>query len=112
MAGRSLEERVTALENTVASLQKLPGELISLRQEVGVFRQEFDSFRVEVNARFDAVDRRFDAVDRRITLEGEQLYARMRVLHEQLVTQIKILGEGHNPPSAPPPRSRKREPKR
>jgi len=105
MAGRSLEERVTALENTVASLQKLPGELISLRQEVGVFRQEFDSFRVEVNARFDAVDRR-------ITLEGEQLYARMRVLHEQLVTQIKILGEGHNPPSAPSPRSRKRGPKR
>ena len=30
----------------------------------------------------------------------------MRLLHEQLVTQIKILGEGHNPPSAPLPRKR------
>src|SRR5439155_3841142 len=87
MSGRTLEERVTALENTVPSLQKLPGELTPLRHEVGVFRQEFDSFRVEVNTRFDAIDRR-------VTLESDQLYARMRLLHEQLVTQIKILGEG------------------
>lgn len=85
-----MDERVTALANTVAGLQKLPVELISLRQEVGVFRQELDSFRVEVNARFDRVDARFDTVERRMTEELEHLYARMRLLHENLIDRIRI----------------------
>ena len=89
MATRSLEDRVSALEDTVAGLQKLPGELAAFRQEVNA---------------------RFDAVDARIGNESEQLYARMRLLHEELVTQIKTIGEGFTGGARPPPP--RRRPKR
>lgn len=93
MATRSLEDRVSALENTVAGLQNLPGELAAFRQEV--------------NARFVGVNARLDAIDARIGSESEQLYARMRLLHEELVTQIKTIGEGSTGGDRPPrPRRR------
>ena len=81
MATRSLEDRVTALENTVAGLQNLPGELAAFRQEANA---------------------RLDAIDARIGRESEHLYARMRLLHEELVTQIKTIGEGSNGGDRPP----------
>ena len=105
MAGRTLEERVTALENTVAGLQKLPGEMAA-------FRHEFDSFRREVNTRFDGVDAGLDKVERRMTEEIEHLYARMRLLHENLIDRIKIGGEVRDDSEPPTPRRRKRGPKR
>jgi predicted nuclease with TOPRIM domain len=76
MAGHTLDERVTALENTVDRLQKLPGELAA-------FRQEFESFRKEVNTRFD------------------EQYAHMRMLHEDLVERISLLGERKRRPPKP-----------
>ena len=88
MATRSLDDRVTALENTVAGLQNLPGELAAFRQEVNA---------------------RFDAVDARISSESEDLYARMRLLHEALVTQITTIGEGLTGGDRP---ERRRRPKR
>ncbi len=96
MATRSLEDRVSALENTVAGLQNLPGELAAFRQEV--------------NARFVGVDARLDAIDARIGSESEQLYARMRLLHEELVMQIKTIGEGSTGRDRPP--QSRRRPKR
>ena len=89
MATRSLEDRVTALENTVTGLQNLSGELAAFRQEVNA---------------------RFDAVDARISRESEQLYARMRLLHEELVTQIRTIGEGFTGGDRPP--QPRRRPKR
>lgn len=87
MAPRSsLEDRFTALENTVAGLQNLTGELAAFRQEVIA---------------------RFDAVDARISSESEQLYARMRLLHEDLVTRIKTIREGRTRGETP-----RRKPKR
>jgi uncharacterized membrane protein YccC len=63
----------------VAGLQNLPGELAA--------------FREEVNARFDRADARLDAIERRITDENERLYARMLLLHEDLVARIALIGE-------------------
>ena len=102
MATRSLEDRVSALENTVAGLQKLPAELAAFRQEVNT---RFDA----VDARFVGVAARLDAIDARIGNESEQLYARMRLLHEALVTQIKTIGEGPTGGDRP---ERRRPPKR
>ena len=56
----------------VAGLQNLPGELAAFREEV---------------------DARLDAIERRITDENERLYARMRLLHEDLVARIALIGE-------------------
>ena len=65
-----------SLENTVDRLQKLPGELAA-------FRQEFESFRKEVNTRFD------------------EQHAHMRMLHEDLVERISLLGERKGRPPKP-----------
>jgi len=72
MATRSLDDRVTALESTVAGLQNLPGELAAFRKEV---------------------DARLDTIERRITDENERLYARMLLLHEDLIARIALIGE-------------------
>ena len=70
----------------MAGLQHLPGELAAFRQEVNT---------------------RFDAVDARIGSESEQLYARMRLLHEELVSRIMTIGDGRTRGEAP-----RRKPKR
>ena len=103
MATRSLEDRVSALENTVAGLQNFPGKLAAFRQEVNA---RFDA----VDARFVGVDAKLDAIDVRIGSESEQLYARMRLLHEELVMQIKTIGEGSTGGDRPP--QPRRRPKR
>jgi uncharacterized membrane protein YccC len=110
MATRSLEDRVTALENTVAGLQNLPGELAAFRREVNARFDAIDRRFDAVDARFTGVDARLDAIDTRIGHESEQLYARMRLLHEALVTQIKTIGEGparEDSPSRPSRRPKK-----
>ena len=117
MATRSLEDRVSALENTVAGLQNLPGELAAFRQKVNARFDAVDARLVGVDARFDAVDARLvgvdarlDAINARIGSESEQLYARMRLLHEELVMQIKTIGEGSTGRDRPP--QSRRRPKR
>ena len=72
MAGRTLEDRVTDLEHTVAGLQKLPSELATFRRDV---------------------DARFDRIEQRMTVDKEELYARMRLLHEDLVSRIALINE-------------------
>jgi hypothetical protein len=108
MAPRSsLEDRFTAPENTVAGLQNLPGELAAFRQEVTARFDAIDARFEAINARFGAMDARFDAIDARISGESDQLYARMRLLHEDLVTRITTLGEGRTRGETP-----RRKPKR
>jgi hypothetical protein len=91
MATKSLHERVTALEETVAGLQNLPNDLAE--------------FRRETNARFGQVERR-------ISEESEQLYARMRMLHEELINRIRIGREGRDGGEPGAPRQPRRRPKR
>lgn len=91
MATRSWDERVTALEETVAGLQNLPNELALFRSEVSA---------------------RFDRLEARITQESEQLYARMRMLHEELIDRIRIGREGPGGVGSGAPSQRRRRPKR
>jgi hypothetical protein len=91
MATRALQGRVTALEETVAGLQNLPIDLAEFRRETNV---------------------RFEQVERRIREESEQLYARMRMLHEELIDRIRIgwkERDGHEPGAR---RQSRRRPKR
>jgi len=111
MATRSLEERVTALEETVAGLQNLPNELAEFRRETnarfdqidGRFAQsdarfdrmdarfeQVDARFDRIDARFEQVDARFDRLEQRMVTDKEELYAHMRMLHEQLIERIKI----------------------
>lgn len=136
MAIRTLEDRVTALENIVTNLQELPGEFAAFRrvvdarfENINVRFDRIDARFEAIDARFEAIDARFEAIDARFeaidarfeTVEArfdklergmsdefEHLYARMRLLHEELIDRIRIGGEGR---AGEPPR-RKRGPKR
>ena len=118
MATRSLEGRVTALEETVAGLKNLPNELAEFRRETnarfdqldGRFAQvdarfaqvdarfeqvdgrfaQVDARFEQVDGRFDQVDARFDRLEQRMTTDKAELYAHMRMLHEELIERIKI----------------------
>jgi hypothetical protein len=81
MAAKSLEERVEMLERSVVILEQLPARLtaletqfVQLRDEM---RAEFSATRSEAGAR-DEETRRF-----------------MRILYEDLVARIEVLGGKH-----------------
>ena len=105
MTGRTLEERVTALENVITSLQTLPGEIAAIRRDVNARFEQID-------ARFEQVDARFDKLERLVREEDERLYSRMRMLHEELIDQIRIGRQGPNGRDPGAPSQSRRRPKR
>jgi hypothetical protein len=105
MATRSLDERVTALEEIVAGLQNLPNELAEFRRETN---ERFE----QIDARFEQMDDRFSRVERLISEESERLYARMRMLHEEVINRIRTGSEGPANGDSDTPRRSRRHPKR
>jgi len=93
MAERTLEDRVTALEGTVAGLQELPKQLASLQRDVA--------------ARFGQVDARFERLERIVRDGDERNYSQMRMLHEDLVAKIALLGERRDGPDRRPRRPKR-----
>ncbi len=100
MAARTLEDRVTALEGTVAGLQELPKQLASFQRDVAA---RFD----QVDARFEQVDARFERLERIVRDGDERNYSQMRMLHEDLVTKIALLGERRDGPDRRPRRPKR-----
>ena len=100
MAARTLEDRVTALEGTVAGLQELPKQLASLQRDVTAFQRD-------VAARFEQVDARFERLERIVRDGDERNYSQMRMLHEDLVTRIALLGERRDGPDRRPRRPKR-----
>ena len=93
MAERTLDDRVTALEGTVAGLQELPKQLASLQRDVTAFQRDVVAFQRDVVARFEQVDARFERLERVVRDGDERNYSQMRMLHEDLVAKIALLGE-------------------
>ena len=119
MTGRTLEERVSTLENAVVSLQTLPGEIAAFRRDVNARFEQIDARFEQIDARFERVDAqfhqmedRFDRVERRVSDDIEHLYARMRMLHEELIDRIKIGREGPDSGESDVPRRPRQRPKR
>ena len=100
MAERTLDDRVTALEGTVAGLQELPKQLASLQRGVTAFQRD-------VAARFDQVDARFERLERVVRDGDERNYSQMRMLHEDLVAKIALLGERRDGPDRRPRRPKR-----
>jgi predicted nuclease with TOPRIM domain len=112
MATRSLDERVTALEDTVAGLQNLPNELAEFRRETNARFEQIDERFEQIASQFHQVDDRFNKLERHVTTEFEQLYARMRMLHEELIDRIKIGRQGPDDGTRDAPNRRRGRPKR
>ena len=114
MAERTLDDRVTALEGTVAGLHELPkqvaslqGDVTTLQGDVATFRREVATFQHEVVARFEQVDARFERLERIVRDGDERNYSQMRMLHEDLVAKIALLGERRDGPDRPPRRPKR-----
>ena len=93
MPERTLDDRVTTLEGTVAGLQELPKQLASLQRDLTAFQRD-------VAARFERLER--------VVRDGdERNYSQMRMLHEDLVTKIALLGERRDGPDRRPSRPKR-----
>jgi predicted nucleic acid-binding Zn-ribbon protein len=109
MQERALEGRVGSLElrsdHTEGRVNTLERELKEFRAEVRdgftrvdqefvKVRQEAAEFRAEVRGEFTTVHARIDGVEQRMQEGFEQARQLTLVLHEDLVSRIKTLGEG------------------
>ena len=65
-----------------------------------------------IDVRLQEWDDRFTRLEQRISAESEQLYGRMRMLHEELIDRISIGHEGPDDDAPKAPRRRRRPPKR
>ena len=84
----------SAVRREVAELrQEMRAEFVAVRHEIGEVRQEmraeFVAVRSEMNTRFEDVDRRFDGLQAGL----DQTRTEMRVLHEEVISRISLLGE-------------------
>jgi len=77
----------------VAGLQDLPNQLAEFQREANTRFEQIDARLDQIDGRLDGHDSRFDRLEARITGESGRLYARMRMLHEDLVERIKTIGE-------------------
>ncbi len=82
MEPNSLENRVAVLERQMHELRELPGRVASLESE-------FLQFRLDVKAEFSAIHLAIRTGD-------EETRRYMRVLHEEVLTRIALLGERWN----------------
>ena len=60
-----------------------------MRTEFVAVRHEIGDLRAEMNTRFESVDRRFTGLEMGL----EQTRTEMRVLHEEVISRISLLGE-------------------
>ena len=107
MPERTLEDRVTALEGTVAGLQELPKQLASLQRDVTAFQRDIAARFEQVDARFEQVDARFERLERIVRDGDERNYSQMRMLHEDLVAKIALLGKRRDSPDRRPRRPKR-----
>ena len=115
MERRNLGSRVETLEKTVSELETLPAQVEALTLRVGSLegqflqfrsetRGEFSALRDEMRAGFARVDGElvsvrdemragFGEIRKAIEQGDEESRGFMRVLHEDLVARIAVLGE-------------------
>jgi hypothetical protein len=111
MADDAVLKRVEKLEKTLKSLATLPGEVADLKGRVGTLELQIVQLRTEMTDGFSAVHvelrrlqdglastRRevleiFDSSSRATAELFRETWSQMRVLHEDVISRIKALGE-------------------
>ena len=102
MVRQPLEVRVDRLEDRVSERERLPAKVTELGTQIAQLRSEmhaeFSAIRGEMQAEFSAVrgemQAEFSAVRGEIRDGDEETRRQMRVLHEDLVARIALLGQG------------------
>ena len=87
MLNDSMAKRLEIMEMAVQSLAGLPGQVAALDTRVASLELQFLQFREETRSEFSAL--------RTEVREGDQqTRTEMRVLHEEVLERIALLGEG------------------
>jgi hypothetical protein len=116
MRQQTLTNRVQVLERKVESLENLPERMHSLELQFMQFREEvraeFSATRAELRAEVRAGDEQ-TRTDLRAEIRAgdEETRTYMRVLHEEVLSRIALLGEHRNGSarSRRPSKARQRE---
>ena len=104
MNGKTMDERVTDLEKLAESLAPLParmeaveGRLGIVETRLGTVESQIVQLRTEMRVEFSAV--RDDIAAQGVELTGHVLETQreMRVLHEEVIRRIALIGEGRRP---------------
>src|SRR5688572_16867427 len=82
-----VEQRLTALEARMTALEHLPARMDRLATEMVEFRSE-------MRDEFAAVRGEIAAVDARLSASIEDSRRESRVLHEDVIARIAVLGKG------------------
>ena len=83
MQPRSFEERLAVLEKQMMEMRELPKRTTQIESQIVQLRQK-------VHDEFSAIRNELKAAD-----DDTRVF--MRVLHEDVLTRIKVAGEGHDP---------------
>jgi len=102
MHQQTLANRVAILEQKMEGLQGLPDRVTSLELQISQFRGEvrveFSALREEIRTQLDEVRGELRG---EIRAGDEETRRQMRVLHEDVISRIALLGEQFNGPTRP-----------
>jgi hypothetical protein len=99
-----MDERITDLEKLAESLapmslrmEAMEGRLGVVETRLGTVESQFVQLRTEMRVEFSAV--RADIAAQGVELTGHirETQREMRVLHEEVVSRIALIGEGRRP---------------
>ena len=97
---QTLAHRVDSLERKVESLEQLPDRVASLESQIVQLRDEmragFSSTRAEIKAGDEETRREIRALEETLRREMREMNTQMRVLHEDVIFRIALLGESNS----------------
>jgi len=99
LAGRvgKLEERVTFLEQLPARMDALESQILQMREEIrGEFSAVRSEFREEIRAGDAAV---VQQLREEIRAGDERILTQARLLHEEVIARLALIGEGRSGPA-------------
>jgi hypothetical protein len=95
MGPEAIENRVARLERRMTRLEELPSRLDALTSQIlhlrGEMQGEFSSVRAETQQLGVGLQGEMQSLNERTLVQ-------MRMLHEELVSRIAVMGEGVNRP--------------
>lgn len=107
----SLEDRVTQLEQQVGPDDRDPSQVVALRTEM---RAEFSAVRAHLasldakvgglEAKMGGLDAKVGSLESKLEAKIDQQGIQMRVLHEEVIRRIALIGE--SAPSSRKPRKK------
>ena len=89
-----LVRRIEILEGDVNALRQLPDQVSAVAAELAALRGDFTQLQGDVTQFKRDMRAEFAAVREEIRTGDEETRRQMRVLHEEVISRLALLGEG------------------